>query len=208
MGIRMDTNSLSYDILKEIFNIGVGKAAEMLSEIIDRKVILDVPDILILEKEDKKIDKVKNIPLGTVMVSSIDFQKDINGKAKLIFPANKMKSFLDLCKGEEGDEDLGFTDLDFDILKEVGNIILNSLVGEIGNMLNLQLKYTLPVVDLFHEEDFSKILSSEEGPNIILYISFLVEEIEIEGAIIIDLTLRSLRDLNKIIKMMEEDLNG
>lgn len=204
----MDTNSLSYDILKEIFNIGVGKAAEMLSEIIEKKVVLDVPDILILEKDDEKISKVKNIPLGTVMVSSIDFQKDINGKAKLIFPANKMKAFLDLCKGEEGDEEIGFTDLDFDILKEVGNIILNSLVGEIGNMLNLRLKYTLPMVELIDEKDFKKVISSEEGSNIILYISFLVEEIEIDGAIIIDLTLRSLMDLNKIIKMMEEDLNG
>ena len=204
----MDTNSLSYDILREIFNIGVGKAAEMLSEIIDRKIILSVPDILILEKEDKKIEEVQSFPIGTVMVSSIDFEKDINGKARLIFPANKMRPFLDLCKGEDGDEDFGFTDLDFDILKEVGNIILNSLVGEIGNFLNLQLKYTLPVVDLIQEDDFKRLVSREKSSNIILYISFLVEEIEIDGAIIIDLTLESLRDVSKIIKMMEEDLNG
>lgn len=33
----MSEKDLKYDILKEIFNIGVGKAADMLSEIVEKK---------------------------------------------------------------------------------------------------------------------------------------------------------------------------
>ena len=49
----MYKNSLMYDVLK-IFNIGVGKAASMLSEIVDKRIMLDIPNIIILESEDKK----------------------------------------------------------------------------------------------------------------------------------------------------------
>ncbi len=36
----MKDNNLAYDILKEIFNIGVGKAADMLSQMVNKKNII------------------------------------------------------------------------------------------------------------------------------------------------------------------------
>ena len=39
----MNKDNLNHDILREMFNIGVGKAASMLSEIINKKILLDVP---------------------------------------------------------------------------------------------------------------------------------------------------------------------
>ena len=36
----MDRESFRYDILSELFNIGVGKAADMLSEIVRKKIVL------------------------------------------------------------------------------------------------------------------------------------------------------------------------
>ncbi len=68
----------------------------------------------------------------------------------MLFPANKMRIFINLCIGQPeymNEEDLNFTDMDFDIIREVGNIILNSIIGEIGNTLDISLKYTFRKFD-------------------------------------------------------------
>lgn len=51
---------------------------------------------------------------------------------------------------------MNFTDVDFDIIKEIGNIILNSIIGGIGNFLKIKLSYTLPEVKIFDKKYFEK----------------------------------------------------
>lgn len=211
----MKDNCLGRDILKEIFNVSVGQAANMLSEITGKKILLDVPIVEILGMDKNNGDMIKTflrIPEGTLMMSSINFQKRLKGKANLVFPANKMRKFINLCINEEiesEEEDLDFTDMDLDIIKEVGNIILNSIIGGIGNFLEISLEYTIPSVKVFDKNDFQKnIQSREDFSMIMLYITFIIGDTEIEGAIIIDLTLGSLEELIKEIKKIEDDLNG
>ena len=98
----MNQNDLSYDILREMFNICVGKAASMLSEIVNKRIILDVPNVEILSPENQNIEvgieeSFIKVPGGALMVSSIDFGDRITGEANLIFPANKMRRFINLC---------------------------------------------------------------------------------------------------------------
>lgn len=209
----MNEYNLSQDILKEIFNINVGQAANMLSEIINKKILLDVPNIEILDPKDKdlKLGSVfNNLPEGTLMLSSINFNENIQGEANLIFPANKMRRFINLCMNEEDkeeDQEMDFTDMDFDIVREVGNIILNAIMGGIGNFLDLTLEYTIPEVEIYDKDDFQqKIESNKDLCIIMLYITFIIEDIEIEGGIIINLTLNSLQEINDEIKRMEVDL--
>ena len=102
---------------------------------------------------------------------------------------------------------MNFTDVDFDIIKEVGNIILNCIIGEVGNFLAIDLNYTLPEVKVFNRIDFSKDIENNEDMHILLlYITFIIDETEIEGAIIIDLTFNSLNELIKKIDAIEDKL--
>ncbi len=211
----MDQSSLTQDILKEMFNISVGKAADMLSEITKKRIILDVPNIDILNPESQNIELVETfskVPEGALMLSSINFEKKLQGEANLIFPANKMRTFINLCidqMSKDEEVDIDFTDMDFDIIREVGNIILNSIVGGIGNFLDINLEYTIPEVKIFDKADFKDSLKDKEYLcMLMLYITFIIEDTEIEGAIIIDLTLNSLNELMKKIKKVEDDLNG
>ncbi len=210
----MYKNSLMYDVLREIFNIGVGKAASMLSEIVDKRIMLDIPNIIILESEDKEeITKhFSALPQGALMVSSIKFGDQLTGEANLLFPANKMRTFVNLCMDQpeytEGDN-LVFTDMDLDVIREIGNIMLNSIIGEIGNILDVSLKYTLPKVKIFDKDNLKNdIKSKEEFCILLLYVTFVIADVKIEGAIIINLTLDSLKELQKMINKMEDDLNG
>lgn len=209
----MNNKLLRYDILKELFNISVGKAASMLSEIINKKILLDVPNIEIADSKegDFKLDNyLPKVLDGALMVSSISFKENLTGEANLIFPAEKMRTFINLCSNQEGEDsyqDVDFTDVDFDIVKEIGNIILNSLIGEISNYLDINLDYSLPEVKVFDKIDFKNDVTNRDYLHILLlYITFNIDDTEIEGAIIISLTLTSLNELLKKIDKIEDGL--
>ena len=209
--MMMDMQS---DILKEIFNISVGKAAGVLSEIVNKKVLLNVPNIAWRSNSIQEITIEDYIPTqisGALMVSSIEFQENITGKANLIFSADKMKKFICLCLNEDENalESQDFTDIDFDIIKEIGNIILNSILGETGNFLNINFNYSLPEVKIFDRIDLGRDIQ-ERGYShlLILHITFILEDTEIEGAIIIDLTISSMNEIINVINGIEANLNG
>ncbi|MHC1682417.1 MAG: chemotaxis protein CheC [Clostridiaceae bacterium] len=201
------------DILKELFNISVGKSASLLSEIIEKRIILNIPDLRILDinKNTEEIDQyIAKVIEGSLMVSSISFKNKLEGRASLLFPAEKMRSFINLCMHETIDietYDTNFTDVDFDIIKEIGNIVLNSIIGEVGNYINIKFNYTIPEIKLINDINVSSILE-EEGYTYILmlYINFKIEDTKIDGAIIINLTLKSLDELLNRITIIEEAL--
>jgi Chemotaxis protein CheC, inhibitor of MCP methylation len=202
------------DIMKELFNISVGKAASMLSEIVNKRILLSVPDIKIisLEENDFKLDDYLPSTMdGTLMVSSISFEEKLTGRANLIFPAKKMRNFINLCMNKEDlydSNDMEFSDVDFDIIKEVGNIILNCIIGEVGNFLDINLNYAMPEVKVYKRIDFSQDVESSGFKHVlILYITFAIDETEINGAIVVDLTINSLIGLMEKIDKVEADLN-
>lgn len=209
----MTDKQLCYDILRELFNISVGNAASMLSEIVNKKILLNVPDLEITNVDDteSKLDKcIPKVMDGALMVSSISFDKNLTGKANLIFPAEKMRTFINLCLNKEETDkyyETNFTDVDFDIIKEIGNIILNSVMGEVGNYLEINLNYTLPEVKIYKRIDFSKDIENNDYKHVLLlYITFIIDNTEIKGAIVVDLTLNSLNELLKKIDDIEEKL--
>ncbi|GLB31296.1 hypothetical protein LAD12857_32190 [Lacrimispora amygdalina] len=208
----MENRDMTQDILKELFNISVGRAAGILSDIVQQKIHLNVPNVKILNVSsepyaiDEYISMKKN---GTLMVSTLSFKENYTGKASLIFSAEKMKTFISLCLQEEqtDTDNMDFNDVDFDIIKEIGNIILNCIIGETGNLLNISFKYTLPEVRLFNLSEFKYDYQNTGNLYVlILYITFVIGDTEIEGAIIVDLSLHSLNDLLKRISLLEESL--
>jgi len=150
------------------------------------------------------------MPEGTLVVSSIRFREQLAGVANLIFPADKMRQFLNLCHGEDAGlyrQHDHFDDIDLDIIKEIANIVLNSIVGELGNYLNLELHYTLPQVRLLGQGDFLVDLQNEEKLfRLMLFITFRIDETEINGAIIMDMTINSLHELINTLDKMEVGL--
>ncbi|MBE5989371.1 chemotaxis protein CheC [Lacrimispora xylanisolvens] len=208
----MGSSDMTQDILKELFNISVGRAAGILSDIVGQKIHLNVPNVKILKASsesyaiDEYISMKKN---GTLMVSTLSFKENYTGKASLIFSAEKMKKFISLCLQEEqsDSDDMDFNDVDFDIIKEIGNIILNCIIGETGNLLNISFKYTLPEVRLFNAMEFKYDYRNTDNVYVlILYITFVIGDTEIEGAIIVDLSLHSINDLLTRIHKLEESL--
>lgn len=209
----MNKEKLRHDILIELFNVAVGKASSLLSEITNKKILLHVPDVEMLDFSGDKptgVDRLRTLD-GTLMVSSITFQNGLSGKANLIFPADKVRTLIDLClniQDQENNGDLEFTDIDLDIVKEIGNIVLNSIIGEFGNSLNIPFSYSLPEVKLFDKDEFgSKDRKSKYVYWLILSVSFNINGTEIVGAIRIELSINSMTDLLKRIDQIGDQVN-
>lgn len=210
----MEVNITREDIIKELMNLYIGQAASLMSEITNRKIILSVPEVKILIGKEQVAGLV--MPEcqnnGALMVSSIKFEKDLEGMAKLIFPANKIKKLTSIVLEEDLLEEdfygleMEFSDTDYDIVKELGNIVLNSVVGGIANLIDICAEYSMPQVKLFENIDYEKLI--EPYSQVLLtFVNFNIENEEIFGAIIIQLAFKSMKDLLEKVEELRSNVD-
>ena len=200
---------LQKDLLKEYVNVFIGQAASMLSDMANQRVLLSVPEVEIVNMSDEKgaLDR----PLfshGHIVSSSMKFGHEFSGRALLIFPAQKAKLLVDACMGmasnsiEENSFDL--IDTDFDVLKEISNVILNSVIGEFSNLIGTTVEFSIPDVEVvFVSEDEQKMYLKNNVYMMMLYTSFELEKAQVEGVVIVALGLNSL---NKLLGKIDEVL--
>ncbi len=169
-------DDISRDALAEILNIGVGRAAASLSEMVVDEVLLDIPTVEIVNHHDANhlIDKLSG---GRVTAIAQDFSGDFDGKALLLFP---QQSSLNLVRTLLKD-DIPLTmlsELEKEALMEVGNIILNACFGTVANILNASIESSLPHLIQGRSED---LLGTEESLLLLININFRVAEKSISG---------------------------
>ena len=130
------------DALKELMNVGVGRAAGILNHMVSSHVQLLVPDITILNIGDLA-EKLEEVMAEKVAVVRLRFEGSFSGTAELIFPTESANNLVAVIS----DEEPGTPDLDSAktaALTEVGNIVLNGVMGTFANMLKQHLEYNLP----------------------------------------------------------------
>lgn len=146
------------DALQELVNIGVGHAASILNEILSAHIRLQVPHIKIVSPQE--LNQTLEDQVGNTLVSAmrLPFTGSLNGAALLIFPLDSAAQLVTVLMCEETD----LPDLDAvkrGILGEVGNILLNSVMGEISNALQQALRYAIP---FYYEESAHNLFPVSE----------------------------------------------
>ncbi|MBU2699353.1 chemotaxis protein CheC [Sporomusaceae bacterium BoRhaA] len=210
----MMLSEMQQDALTEFFNICVGQAAGMLSEIVNRKIKLSIPVIDLLSADDitaSYFDSCIGDSSGHVMSSSLQFGQEYNGKAFLLFPVDQAKLLVNICLNEISDNAIIYDqqellDTDFDVIKEIGNIILNSVVGGLGNLLVTKLTYSLPEVEmLFVSTEKQADLLQNNIYAFMMKTMFSIENTQFSGTILIIFGMDSVtRLIAKIDDMLEE----
>ena len=186
---------LERDALAELSNIAMAKAANSLRQMIQNEVLLAVPsvDILTSEAATKLVAKPDNPKLIAVRQ---DFAGAFSGRALLIFPE---KNSLELVRAVVGRqlalEDI--VDLEDEALAETGNIILNSWVATIANLLKSALKMSLPIVI---RGDSKHMFESATSSHVLfLHIKFEIRQKEIGGYVALLMDIPSLDELRSLI---------
>lgn len=150
---QQQLTELEKDALQEIMNIGFGRAAADLSEIINMHVILSVPYITVL-KTDQVINFIHAEIPDTTDMSMITqfFSGRFNGGSFLVFPYGEGRKLLRIFESDMAQLEAEYASdiLEKETLIEVGNIIIGACVGKIAEMLGDAVTYAPPC---FYSQD-------------------------------------------------------
>lgn len=124
----------------EIVNIGTGKAANSLNEMIGKKIRLEIPVIEIKKSAD--IINLHSKNRNEMVAIKIDFDGELDGKAILLFLPENAKKLISELIGEPESTDLDF--VSEGTLSEIGNIVINNIIGSISNILGVKLGFHVP----------------------------------------------------------------
>lgn len=181
------------DVLRELINIGVGNAAGVLNQMVQAHVTLQVPEIRLIRHADLA-EQPSSCGWGRGVAIRIAFGGSFEGVTALIFSQESAATLVNLLVGESP-LDMDMHSLRIGTLQEVGNIVLNGVMGSIANMLGEHLDYMPPD---YQEDEISHVLPEDlDGGGIIIFIraNFLIEEHLIEGDVLIFFNTSTLREL-------------
>jgi chemotaxis protein CheC len=188
---------LEKDALTEIANIAMGRAATSLGQMVGREVRLSVPSVEIVAAEhaSKIVAKAKDAKLIAVRQ---DFRGLFSGRAILIFPEANSLDLVQIIVGRHlSPEDI--LDLEEEALAETGNVILNSWVATLANLLKHNLTMSLPIV--VHGNSHTMFEGVNESAQLVLFlhINFSVSDTTITGYLALLMDLPSMDALRALI---------
>jgi chemotaxis protein CheC len=180
--------------LAEIVNIGVGRAAAALNDLIGGHVELSVPfaHVLTVDEVARTLGELALSPVSSVQM---EFQGSLDGSAFLVFPQSSATKLVAAVTGEEPPRFENLDSIRSGTLTEVGNILISSAMGTLSNSLHKPLRYSLPV---YAEAPIIQILAEHprESPLILLAkTNFLIRRMQIEGNLLLLFELKSFDDL-------------
>lgn len=188
---------LEHDALAELSNIAMARAATGLRQMVDHEVLLSVPSVDILSRQEA-IGRIAKAPQPNLVAVRQDFSGVLSGRALLIFPEAGSLELVRLVVGKHLPiEDI--IDLEDEALAETGNIILNSWVATIANLLKHGLKMSLPVVMRGSNDDIFSAASPVENLVLFLHIRFEVSNHQINGYVALLMDIPTLDDFRRLI---------
>ncbi|SDU28173.1 hypothetical protein [Desulfobacula phenolica] len=196
----MKTTEKQIEALRELINIGVGKSASILNTMLNSHIILQVPLLKILDISELN-NEVKAFSKGKLSTVILKFDGPFSGSAELIFPS---ETAMILVNSLVGENPIG---MDFDSIRsgtlcEIGNVVLNGVMGSISNIFSSYFKYSVPE----YIEDFAENIFSEKAVDFDMKVllaktKFIIKELNIDGDIMLFFEVSAL---DRLIEMIEE----
>jgi chemotaxis protein CheC len=194
------------DGLVELLNIGFGRAAASLSQLTGHRVLLEVPQVSVHPMAD--LNKVLR-PLLTDEVASVHqiFSGPVGGDALLVLDYAAAGSLKELLTNEPA-LPLPIDGTAREVLTEVGNILLNACLGTFGNLLKVQVSFSVPhlSLDTLHHV-LQSLMVDAEGLRYALVVQagFKLKDAEVTGYLVIVLSVASLDRLIRAVEQWEDN---
>lgn len=191
----MSITDTQLDALTEIFNVGAGRAASSLSEIVGDEVLLSVPRVEFYRASEINVNvlQLSSSRLGSVQQK---FKGPFDMAASLLFTEERALEIVQEMLGSQVQmEDL--IEYEQEAMCEVGNIILNACLSAMADMLSISFESTLPeyssdVPDVV----IGRIVSDTDNPlMLILHMNMVIEKRRSQGTLIFWLSSSSLQAL-------------
>jgi chemotaxis protein CheC len=185
-------------------NIGFGRAAASLSQLTGHRVLLEVPEVSI--HPIAELDRALRLVLSDQVASVHQiFSGPVGGDALLILDHAAAGSLKELLTSEPA-LPLPIDASAREVLTEVGNILLNACLGTFGNILKVQVSFSVPQLNLdtLHHV-MQSLLINREGLRYALLVQagFKLKDAEVTGYLVIVLSVASLDRLLRAVETWE-----
>jgi chemotaxis protein CheC len=198
----MELTAAQQDALIELLNIGFGRAGASLSELTGQRVVLEVPEVSIHPIQALKPALER---LGMSDVASVHqiFSGPVAGDALLVLNHSAAVALKQLLT-DEPPLPLALDGSAREVLAEVGNILLNACLGTFGNLLQVQVSFSVPQLslDTLHTV-LESLMINREGLRyaLVVHAGFRLRDAEVMGYLVIVLSVASL---DRLIRSVED----
>lgn len=188
-------SDLQVDALTEVFNIGAGRAASSLSEIVGDEVRLSVPRIQLCQSSEVNADflSLNSSRLGAVRQH---FSGPFDAGAMLLFTEERALEIVrDMMGSQLSVEELA--EFEQEAMCELGNIILNACLSAMADILSLTFDSSLPVYSVDSSDMILQqfIVDADQPIMLILHIDLAIEKRHSQGYLVFLLSSSSLAEL-------------
>jgi len=197
-------SDLHLDALTEVFNIGAGRAAASLSEIVSEEVMLSVPAVE-FRKSSELDAKVLSLDQSQLGVVRQQFSGAFCAEASLLFTEDSALEIMrDMMGSHISIEELA--EFEQEAMCELGNIILNACLSAMADMLAIQLESSLPSYTVCNSDEVIRSIVGTDDLQyvMILHIDLVIERRQVNGRLIF---LFSSSSLNMLRTQIEAFLN-
>lgn len=177
------------DAFSEIFNIGVGHAAAALSEMIGQEILLEIPEVVILNR--RELIELFSFCNGDIARVSESFSGKFQGEALLLFPDQSSLELVRLLLNEDVPLER-LSEMEQEALSEVGNIILTGCLASIADIIQEEIPTGLPV---YSQGNIQSILDDHhrnKASLLFLKTLFTVQDKKIHGYVSLLMDLATL----------------
>jgi len=201
----LDLTENQKDALTELINIGYARAAGALSQLTGHRITLEVPKIAIHHISDMT-GLLQGVVQGEVASINQVFSGPVSGNALLLLDDDAALLLTRLLTGEEktsGELDSAARE----VITEVGNIVLNACLGVFGNLLKVQVSFSVPrlhVESIEHVFHSITVADRELQYALMIHTRFFVQSENVSGYLVIVLGVTSLDRLLFELKLWEE----
>lgn len=184
-----NVNSMYFDILKELGNIGAGNATTAIATMLNLTIDMKVPNVELIAVED--LGGAICPEEETIVGIFLEVQNDISGSMMFLMRLRSAHYLVDrLMGGMSGDasEKGEFSEMELSALKEIGNIIAGSYLSALSTMTQLMITPSIPYISV---DMAAAILSvpaiqfGQFGDNALLIETEFGDDVTIEGYFIL-----------------------
>jgi chemotaxis protein CheC len=194
------------DALIELLNIAFGRAAASLSKLTGHRVQLEVPQISMCPIGELR-HHLRPMVAGEVASVHQVFTGPVVGDAFMILDGKSASILKELLTSEPA-MPLEIDASAREVVTEVGNILLNACLGTFGNILKVQVSFSVPHLSLESLEGLAaSVAVGDEGVRyaLIVHAAFRLRGSSLTGFVVIVLSVASIDRLIRAVDQWEHD---
>lgn len=189
-----------FDVLKEIGNIGAGNAMTALSQMLQCKVDMKVPQVRLLEFQEvgSLMGGEEQLMVGVYLA----VEGDITGSIMFLVKQDSAKHLVDKLMMGMGSDGPDLNEMELSAMKEISNIITGAYLNSLSTLTNLKIYPSPPALAMDMAGAILSVPAIEFGTigdRILLIQSQFYDEVEIDGYFIL---IPDLESYGKILSSL------